>query len=322
MALTRLYGRMIADGSIGTEDLADDAVTAAKVDTNEIATTVANTFTDTQTISSIDGGATQGPVLELLRDSSTPVAADDIGAILFQGRDGAGGLETYARVRAVIVDPTDASEDGKLTVHTVVAGALAERVAVGGGLWMAGATGGDPGAGKINATDVQVNGAPVGWTYGAQTATTSGTTVELSAAIPAWATEIEILFNGVSTNTANQPPLIQLGDSGGYETTSYVASVGVIEATNCGETDITAGFQTARAGEYAAADAMHGVVRLVRWDTAEHHWIATGTLTASGAEMHFVAGSKTLSDALTSIQLTTPAGAATFDAGEARVRYR
>lgn len=320
--MTRLHGRMIEDGSIDTADIADGAITAAKLDASAAASQGANTFTGTQTITSTDAGAATGPVLELYRNSASPAAADDIGEIRFQGEDDAGGLENYAKVRAVIVDATAASEDGKLTVHTAQAGTSAERLAVGGGLWMAGATGGDPGAGKINATDVQVNGAPVGWTYGAQTATTSGTTVELSAAIPTWASEIEILFNGVSTDTANQPPLIQLGDSGGYETTSYVASVGVIEATNCGETDITAGFQTARAGEYDAADAMRGVVRLVRWDTAEHHWIATGTLTASGAEMHFVAGSKTLSDALTSIQLTTPAGAATFDAGEARVRYR
>lgn len=161
-----------------------------------------------------------------------------------------------------------------------------------------------------------------GWTYGAQVATTSGTTVELSTAIPSWATEIEVLLNGVSTNTINQPPLIQLGDAGGYEITGYVASVAVIEATNAGETDITAGFQVARAGDYAAADTMIGVVRLTRWDDAEHLWFADGNVTASGAELHFLSGSKTLSEALTSIRLNTPGGTATFDAGEARVRYR
>lgn len=161
-----------------------------------------------------------------------------------------------------------------------------------------------------------------GWTYGAQVATTSGTTVELSAAIPIWVTEIEILFSGVSTDAVNQPPLIQLGDAGGYETTGYVASVAVIEATNAGETNITAGFQVARAAEYAAADLMHGVVRLERWDAAEHLWLASGIMTASGNEMHFLSGTKTLSEALTSIRLNTPGGTDAFDAGEARVRYR
>lgn len=161
-----------------------------------------------------------------------------------------------------------------------------------------------------------------GWTYGAQTATTSGTTVELSTAIPSWATEVEILLSGVSTGTANQPPLVQLGDAGGYETTSYVASVAVIESTNTGETDVTNGFQVARAAEYAAADLISGVVRLTRWDPSEHLWLAQSHVTASGAEMHFSVGSKTLSEVLTSIRLNTPGGAASFDAGEARVRYR
>lgn len=161
-----------------------------------------------------------------------------------------------------------------------------------------------------------------GWNYSAQTATTSGTSVELTTAIPSWATEIEVMLSGVSTDAVNQPALIQLGDAGGYETTSYVASVAVIETTNCGETNITAGFQTARAGEYAAADELTGVVRLSRWDASEHLWLAHGVITASGSEIHFLSGSKTLSDALTSIQLTTPGGTAAFDAGEARVRYR
>lgn len=180
-------------------------------------------------------------------------------------------------------------------------------------------------AGKL-ATTLDLSGKTLtlrgGWTYGSQVATTSGTTVELSAAIPSWVTEVEILLNGVSTNTINQPPLIQLGDAGGYETASYVAGVAVIEATNAGETDITAGFEVARASDYAATDEIHGVVRLTRWDAAEHLWLASGIITASGAEMHFLSGSKTLSDALTSIRLNTPGGAATFDAGEARIRYR
>ncbi len=156
--MTRLHGRMIEDGSIDTDDIADGAITAAKLDASAAASQGANTFAGTQTIASTDAGATTGPVLELYRNSASSAAADDIGEIRFQGKDDGGGLENYAKVRAVIVDATAASEDGKLTVHTVQAGTSAERLAVGGGLWMAGATGGDPGAGKINATGLQVNG--------------------------------------------------------------------------------------------------------------------------------------------------------------------
>jgi hypothetical protein len=93
-------------------------------------------------------------------------------------------------------------------------------------------------------------------------------------------------------------------------------------ATTAGESDITTGFMAARAGEWSAADDLHGVVRLARWDAAEHLWLASGNLTADGAELHLVAGTMIISEALTSIRLNTPGGTATFDAGEARIRYR
>lgn len=115
------------------------------------------TSTGNQTITTTDAGATTGPQFDLYRDSSSPLAADDIGSVLFSGKDSGGTKTSYAEARAVIVDPTDGSEDGKLTVRTVVAGAFAERASFGAGLSMAGATGGDPGAGKINATAVQLN---------------------------------------------------------------------------------------------------------------------------------------------------------------------
>jgi hypothetical protein len=38
--------------------------------------------------------------------------------------------------------------------------------------------------------------------------------------------------------------------------------------------------------------------------------------------LHLVAGTMIISEALTSIRLNTPGGTATFDAGEARIRYR
>jgi hypothetical protein len=159
------------------------------------------------------------------------------------------------------------------------------------------------------------------WTYGSQVATTSGTTVELTTAIPAGATEIEILFNGVSTDTANQPPLIQLGDAGGYETSSYVGIGASIDSANAVETAVTDGFSAARPGIWAAANVLSGVVQLVRWATDEHIWVASGTL-SSATEIHWVSGIKTTSEALTSIRLNTTGGTATFDAGEARIRYR
>jgi hypothetical protein len=56
---------------------------------------------------------------------------------------------------AKIVDPTSGSEDAELTLETVVGGELAHRMTVGQGVKIGSPTGGDPGPGKLNATDVQ-----------------------------------------------------------------------------------------------------------------------------------------------------------------------
>lgn len=107
---------------------------------------------------SSDAGATAGPTLELFRDSASPAAADDIGQVAFLGRDDGGAQETYARLKAIITDATSGSEDAKMALLTVVAGTLAARFNIGAGLFAEGITGGDPGAGKINATGFQQAG--------------------------------------------------------------------------------------------------------------------------------------------------------------------
>lgn len=160
------------------------------------------------------------------------------------------------------------------------------------------------------------------WTYGSQVATTSGTTAELLVSMPDTAREVEVMLAGVSTGTANQPPLLQLGDAGGYETSGYVGEVSIIQGANPNESAVTDGFSLARATNFAAADLITGVLRLSRWDVAEHQWLASGQFITEGTIIHSVCGYKTTSQAMDRIRLTTTGGAATFDAGEARVRWR
>jgi len=155
------------------------------------------------------------------------------------------------------------------------------------------------------------------WTYTSITATTSGTSVTLTTAIPTDALEIEVLFNGVSTNTASQPPIVRLGDAGGVETTGYTGSV----RGPTGETTVTDGLYPFRTTAWAAADVLTGRMRLSRWDPSLHQWLADG-LSQDGSNLSTFSGSKTTSEVLTTITLTTPGGTATFDAGSARVRYR
>jgi len=161
------------------------------------------------------------------------------------------------------------------------------------------------------------------WTYTAQTATTAGTTVELTTSIPAWATDVEIILNGVSTSTDNQPPIIQLGDSGGYETTGYDSSAHNISTGDVGGSyNYTDGFYTIRIPGAEALAAHNIIFTLTRWDADEHYWHCLGG-GSNGEHDHCLSyGNKTLSGSLDRIRLTTPGGSATFDGGEARVRYR
>ena len=57
-----------------------------------------------------------------------------------------------------MLDPTNTSEDGEIQIQTVVAGILANRVSVGNGLLLAGATGGYQGNGTGNFTQVYDDG--------------------------------------------------------------------------------------------------------------------------------------------------------------------
>jgi len=139
----------------------------------------ANVFTAAQTFQLSDDTAGVGPTVTLDRLSASPAAADLLGYIPFTGRDSGAGTETYAGIGAEIVDPTAASEDGRGFLSSVIAGTFAKRWYWGAGLYAGTATGGDQGAGTINATGVYVNGTalPFSKSYAStgQTITAAGT---------------------------------------------------------------------------------------------------------------------------------------------------
>ena len=83
------------------------------VGNNTFSASKANLFN----ITSNKGGATVAPDFKLIRDKSTGTANDNLAAIRFQGDNVSGSLVTYTDMYATIVDPTDGSEDGKLTMR-------------------------------------------------------------------------------------------------------------------------------------------------------------------------------------------------------------
>lgn len=119
--------------------------------TSPATTDTAQTFTATQTIQSTDAGASEGPAQILDRNSASPAASDEIGAVIFRGRDSGGNVTDYAKLKGRILDPTNGSEDGFLNVTALIAGVETAVLTVGPGAQLGSPTGGDKGLGTINA---------------------------------------------------------------------------------------------------------------------------------------------------------------------------
>ena len=148
---------------------------------------------------------------------------------------------------------------------------------------------------------------------GTEVATTSGTAVDYTG-FPAGVRRITIMLGGVSLNgTTNL--LIQLGDSGGFETSGYVST-----AVDTGATAVTstAGFLASAGAD--ASSAMRGTYVLNLEDSSDFTWVGSGTITRD-VVMIMAAGVKSLSAELTQLRITTVNGTSTFDSGVVNISY-
>ena len=134
----------------GAAEASKAVVLDASKDISGLGAVGASGFTATST----DAGSSVGPVISLKRDSASPADNDWIGGVEFVGEDDASNETTYARIIAQILDVTDTSEGAELQFYTTRAGAHAERAYVGNGFVVGNPTGGDKGAGTINAVAV------------------------------------------------------------------------------------------------------------------------------------------------------------------------
>lgn len=146
---------------------------------------------------------------------------------------------------------------------------------------------------------------------------TVSTSVEFTN-LPSWVKRITVMLNGVSTNSTGIP-LVQLGDSGGYETTGYSAMTSFVSTTSntTRGTTSTSGFPLQYQG--GAAETYSG--SLIFSLLSSNTWTCTGsTFNANSAAVNAVSGVKTLSDTLTSIRLFID-GTQQFDAGSINILY-
>ena len=154
-------------------------------------------------------------------------------------------------------------------------------------------------------------------THGALTeetkqATTSGTAFDFTS-IPAGTREIMVCFNNVSLSGSDDL-LIQLGDSGGIETTGYLSAT----ANASSFTSFTNGLGIGGAG---GTLNFSGVMVLVLMDSANNTWVESTGVGRTGNQGEAGGGVKSLSAELTQLRLTR-SGSNTFDAGEVNILYR
>jgi hypothetical protein len=144
-------------------------------------------------------------------------------------------------------------------------------------------------------------------------ASTSGTSIDFTS-IPAGVKRITVMFSGVSTNGSSNYQ-IQLGDSGGIETSGY---------TGCAVTPATTFVYNSAGllltGVIAAASINEGIVIIT--NISGNTWVSSGVIAASASGyLGNSAGSKTLSATLDRVRITTVNGTDTFDAGSINILY-
>lgn len=152
---------------------------------------------------------------------------------------------------------------------------------------------------------------------GTAQATTSGTTKDFTG-IPAWANRVTVLFGAVSLS-GTAYPVVQLGTSGGIETTGYDA-YGSVTLGSTAALPFTTGFPFYDSGR-TATSAISG--RMTFHRLSGNQWIGDG-IGADGdntASTYTMGGTKTLSGALDRIRITSSNGTDTFDAGSVNVMW-
>ena len=151
---------------------------------------------------------------------------------------------------------------------------------------------------------------------GTAVASTSGTSIDFTG-IPAGVKRITVMFNGVSTN-GSSALLAQIGDSGGIETTGYISASTAI-ANNAVGSLVTSTAGVVLATGFVAANTFHGVVTIST--LGSNSWVAGGSTHQTGQGTYVVAGSKTLSDVIDRVRITTANGTDTFDAGSINILW-
>lgn len=139
--------------------------------------------------------------------------------------------------------------------------------------------------------------------------------------IPSWAKRITVILNNISISGTSSL-LMRIGDAGGIEDTNYVSQANAFNASPGGAIS-TAGYilnnSMGSVGIYSAVIPLCSI--------GGNTWVTSGVMSsnATSSGVALFGGSKTLSDTLTQVRITTVNGTDTFDttpsAGSINIMY-
>lgn len=191
------------------------------------------------TVQSTDAGAV-GATLKIYHDSASPLAGDLAARITFHGKDSGGTDTQYGYLGMSILDPTDTSEDGAFFFRTTVAGAQANRLFIGAGVYHDSATGGDKGNNTLNigtlyqnnvqvatlsGTEILTNKTLTTPVLGAATATSiNGLTITSSTGVLTITNAKTFSVSNTLTLTATDGSTLAIGAGGTLASAAYVAT--------------------------------------------------------------------------------------------------
>jgi len=149
-------------------------------------------------------------------------------------------------------------------------------------------------------------------------ASTSGTSIDFTS-IPSWVKRVTVMFSGVSLNSTAYI-LLQIGDSGGVETSGYSSVSNYFTTATAAPATSTAGFVINNIG--TATQLISGHLVLTLLNPATYLWVASGTFIGTGTynQTAITGGFKTLSDVIDRVRITSTS-TDTFDAGSINILY-
>ena len=109
--------------------------------------------------------AIAGPYLTIDRVSASPAANDPLGQVRFHGRNSVDAAISYASIEAAIIDPVDATEDGRLYFKLHVAGGYPAVLTLGPGAVVGAPNNGDRGVNTLNVTTLYEDGTALSTKY-------------------------------------------------------------------------------------------------------------------------------------------------------------